>query len=113
MESKAREANVELVRAIAEPWICVEDKPCEETVVVHWEELLTSLSAAFPSAEATAPYCPTCGAPTAWHYKELREENGRLRAKLATARADAIRECAEAARQKAEEYRATAVRFRV
>lgn len=41
-----RETTKALIEAIASPWICVEDKPCEETVAVHWEELITALSAA-------------------------------------------------------------------
>lgn len=35
----------ELVDAVATPWICVEEKPCEEAVAVHWEEMITALAA--------------------------------------------------------------------
>jgi hypothetical protein len=36
----------DLIDAIAQPWICVEEKPCEEAVAVHWEEMITALVAA-------------------------------------------------------------------
>lgn len=34
------------LESIAEPWICVEEKPCEEAVPVHWNEMITALAAA-------------------------------------------------------------------
>lgn len=43
-----------VAESIAEPWICVEEKPCEETVAVHWEELLTAFAAALAQARKEA-----------------------------------------------------------
>lgn len=34
----------ELIDVIAQPWICVEEKPCEEAVAVHWEEMIAALA---------------------------------------------------------------------
>lgn len=42
------------VAAIAMPWICVEAKPCEETVAVHWSEMLTAMAAALAQARKEA-----------------------------------------------------------
>lgn len=35
------------IEAIAQPWICVEDKPCEDAVAVHWDEMIAALVGAF------------------------------------------------------------------
>lgn len=35
----------ELVEAVATPWICAEEKPCEEAIAVHWDEMITALTA--------------------------------------------------------------------
>jgi len=44
----------ELIEAVAQPWICVEDKPCEEAVPVHWDEMVTALAAnALRATEST------------------------------------------------------------
>lgn len=41
------EADARLrLESIAEPWICTEEKPCEEAVSVHWDEMITALVAA-------------------------------------------------------------------
>lgn len=37
--------STEMVEAVAQPWICVEEKPCEEAVPVHWQEMITALAA--------------------------------------------------------------------
>jgi len=39
------------------------------------------------SESQSSYYCSNCGAPTGWHYKEVRAENDQLRAELAKARA--------------------------
>lgn len=43
-----------LLESVAEPWICVEERACEETVAVHWEELLTAISGALTTARREA-----------------------------------------------------------
>jgi hypothetical protein len=50
-------ADKELIEAVAQPWICVEEKPCEEAVPVHWDEMITALAA------MNVP-CPVAQTPT-------------------------------------------------
>ena len=65
LPSRSR-SHRDLVEAVAMPWICVEEIPCEEAVPVHWEEMITALSAMrTPRAEA--------GLTVEAAVKELRE----------------------------------------
>lgn len=51
----AEARDKELIEAVAQPWICVEGKPCEEAVPVHWDEMITALAAmnSHPATELT------------------------------------------------------------
>lgn len=46
----------ELIEAVAAPWICVEEKSCEETVAVHWEEVVTALAATLATTRKEARF---------------------------------------------------------
>lgn len=45
-DTQVKQEDREPIESVAEPWICVEERPCEEAVAVHWEEMLTSLTEA-------------------------------------------------------------------
>jgi hypothetical protein len=44
------EKDKDLIEAVAMPWMCIEEKPCEETMPVHWDELITALTGALTTA---------------------------------------------------------------
>lgn len=44
------DTDKEALKAIAAPWICVEENPCEETIAVHWDELIAALAGALSTA---------------------------------------------------------------
>jgi hypothetical protein len=53
----------ELIEAVAMPWICVEEKPCEEAVPVHWEEMITALAGIPVEAVRAKGLVSTSGQP--------------------------------------------------
>jgi hypothetical protein len=69
--------------------------------------------------DASLPYCPACGAPTAWHFKEVRAEHDPLRVELSAAQQslaeweshrDGLIELVQTAEKNAETARADAIR---
>lgn len=76
----------EALETIASPWICIEEKPCEETVAVHWDELIAALAVAFTTIrqeerraaldQACRVICPRCSLPESYTPAE-RVGNGK------------------------------------